>query len=488
MRHGTIAGIAPLRQQVYLRLRQGIEQGTFAAGERLPPSREQARILGVSRNTVLWAMERLQAEGYVASRVGDGSYVAPAARSGVAAASAGGDKRPRGAGRGPAVPASQLLSLRGRLIAETALRWKPPTDRPSAFRLGQPAIDEFPFALWSRLERQVPPAQRQASAHYLDPAGHMPLRQAIAQWLLVSRGIQCEGGQIIITSGSQQAIDLIGRMLLDAGDEALVEDPGYPGIRCNLIGQGVLARPVPVDAEGLCIAEGAARWPAARLAIATPTHQFPVGVRMSLARRVALLGWARAHRAWVVEDDYDGEFQYGDHRIPALCSMAHDARVLYVGTFSKSLHPGLRLGFIVLPPALVDAFASGKALADRHAPGTSQDVLARFIQEGHLLRHLRRMRELYRARQEATIDALARASGGALRPAPSLQGMHLFAEAGHGVRDTLLCERAAQQGVHVTPVSRYAIESNRRGWLFGYAGYDEAHLKAAARALGRLWR
>src|SRR6185295_12288170 len=195
--------------------------------------------------------------------------------------------------------------------------------------------------------------------------------------------IRCDAAQVLVTSGSQQAIDLIGRLLLDPGDEVMVEDPGYPGIRASLLGHGALVRPVPVDAEGLCIAQGAARWPKARMVVVTPSHQFPLGVRMSLARRLALLDWARSQRAWLVEDDYDGEFQYGTHRIPALCSLPHDERVIYVGTFSKTLHPGLRLVFIVLPPALVDAFACAKALSDRHSPGAEQDVLARFIAEGH---------------------------------------------------------------------------------------------------------
>jgi len=245
---------------------------------------------------------------------------------------------------------------------------------------------------------------------------------------------------------------------------------------------------VPVDDEGLCIAHGAARWPQARLAVVTPTHQFPLGVRMSLARRTALLDWARANRAWIVEDDYDGEFQYGAQRIPALCSMAHDARVLYVGTFSKSLGAGLRQGFVVLPDALVDAFARARALTDRHSPGAMQDVLARFIVDGHLLRHLRRMRELYRARQAALIHHLARASHGALALVPSLQGMHLAHEAGARIDDTALAHRAAAAGVQLAPLSRYCIEAKRRGWLFGYAGYDEAALARASRAVARCLR
>jgi len=468
---------APLRQQVYLRLRTAIEQGTFAAGSKLPPSREHAKALGVARNTVLWALERLQVEGYVVARVGDGSYVAPdlaALRS----------PSPR-KGAAALLPATGL-SQRGRLIAETALRWQPPTAAVSAFRIGTPAVDAFPFELWSRLERQLPARVRQDTAQYLAPAGHQPLREAIGQWLLVSRGIRCEPGQVMVTSGSQQAIDLIARLLLDPGDEVLVEDPGYLGIRSCLVGHGVAARPVPVDEQGLDIAAGAARWPAARMAVVTPTHQFPLGVHMGLARRLELLEWARKHKAWLVEDDYDGEFQYGPHRIPALCSLPHSERVLYVGTFSKTLHPGLRLGFIVLPVALVDAFSSAKSLSDRHSPGAVQEVLARFITEGHLLRHLRRMRELYQQRQSVMIESLRKASGGALQLAPAAQGMHLAHEVGSRVDDMRLSRRAAEVGVYLAPLSLYCVEARRRGWLFGYAGFDEVALRHAARALGPL--
>jgi GntR family transcriptional regulator/MocR family aminotransferase len=476
---------APLHQQVYLRLRAAIEQGTFAAGSKLPPSREHAKALGVARNTVLWALERLQAEGYVVARVGDGSYVAPdlAALRAPAPRKPG---HPTGA-RAPLVPATGL-SQRGRLIAETALRWRPPTSAVTAYRIGTPAVDAFPFALWSRIERSLPTRVLLGTAQYLSPAGHGPLREAVAQWLLVSRGIRCEPDQVVVTSGSQQAIDLVARLLLDPGDEVLVEDPGYLGIRSSLIGHGVHARPVPVDAQGLAIAEGAARWPQARMAVVTPTHQFPLGVHMGLTRRLELLEWARARRAWVIEDDYDGEFQYGPHRIPALCSLPHSERVLYIGTFSKTLHPGLRLGFIVLPSALVDAFASAKGLSDRHSPGASQEVLARFIADGHLLRHLRRMRELYQHRQGVLIDTLHKASGGALRLQPCAQGMHLLHEAGPRSDDRRLSQAAGEAGVFLAPLSTYCVEARRRGWLFGYAGFDDAALRHAARALAPLLR
>jgi GntR family transcriptional regulator / MocR family aminotransferase len=466
----------PLRLQVYRKLRSAIEQGSFAPGAKLPPSRAQALSLGVARNTVVWALERLQAEGFVVARVGDGSYVAPD----LAAL-----RKPRRANAAPLLG----LSRRGRAIADSALRWQPPLAMAQPFRIGAPEVAGFPFAVWDRITRQLSAAERVRLAQYLDPAGYAPLREAIAQWLWVSRGVRCDAGQVLVCSGSQQALDLVGRLLLDAGDEVIVEDPGYPGIRAALIGQGAQVRPGRIDDEGLCIDEAAAAWPKARLAVVTPTHQFPTGVRMTLKRRLALLDWSRRCGGWIVEDDYDGEFQYGPHRIEALTSLQdHGAaeRVLYVGTFSKTLHPGLRMGFVVLPHALLPAFASARALADRHAPGDAQAVLAHFIADGHLLRHLNRMRELYPERQRVLIDALAEATGGAVQLAPAEQGMHLVHEAAASRNDAAVAERALKAGVVLAPLSRYAIDSRRRGWLFGYAGYDAAALRRAAAIVGPL--
>jgi GntR family transcriptional regulator / MocR family aminotransferase len=500
----TKAPTETLRLQVYRQLRGAIERGSFAPGARLPPSREHALSLGLARNTVLWALQRLQAEGYVVTRAGGGSFVVddlgPLKTRRSAVGAAAGSSAVMSAVMSAAsssshvahIAADAALSKRGRWVADTVLRWQPPraaAGGPLPFSIGVPEVAQFPFALWDRLSRKTTAQARQSAAQYLDPAGQPALREAIAQWLWVSRGIRCAADQVLVCSGSQQAIDLIGRLLLDVGDEVLVEDPGYPGIRASLAGQGATVRPVPVDDEGLDIESGSATWPQAKLVVVTPTHQYPLGVRMSLKRRLALLAWANAQRTWIVEDDYDGEFQYGTHRIPALCSLPHSERVLHVGTFSKTLHPGLRLGFVVLPPSLLTAFAAAKALADRHCPGDSQDTLARFIDEGHLLRHLRHMRELYLHRQQVLIEAMQRHSHGVLPLAPSEQGMHLrFELQGAAVKqgDLALSRAAGEAGVHVVPLSRYTITSARRGWLFGYAGFDEKALRAAAAVVGKL--
>ena len=270
-----------LRQQVYAELRRAIEQGTFAPGTRLPPSRAQALTLGVSRNTVLWALERLQAEGYVVARVGDGSYVSEHLSKWA---------RVNSALPAPAVGAS--LSTRGQHLTNAIRYWNPPLQSALPFRIGAPEVTSFPFALWDSLTRRSSKSDRIAQAQYLDPAGSPALRSAIAQWLWASRGIRCEAAQVVVCSGSQQAIDLVGRLLLDVGDEVVVEDPGYPGIRVSLTTHGATVRPVPVDDEGLQLEQAAALWPQARMAVVTPTSQFPTGVRMSLQRRVALLDWA----------------------------------------------------------------------------------------------------------------------------------------------------------------------------------------------------
>ncbi len=466
-----------LRLQIYRQLWQSISDGTFPAGSKLPPSRDHAKALGVARNSILWALDRLKAEGYLHTRVGDGTYVADAAHMLPVA---------RRHGVRPVMPASPGLSRRGQAMVDAVRHWPPPAGEPIAFRVGYPALNAFPYPTWEKLMRLTQKDQGTAMARYISPAGHPPLQQAISQWLLVSRGIRCDAGQVIVVSGSQQALDLVGRILLDPGDEVLVEDPGYQGIRASLMGHGAVARPVPLDAEGMDIDHAARKWPKARMAVVTPSWQFPAGVHMGLGRRLAVLAWARLHQAWVVEDDYDGEFQYLPHRTPALASLDESGRTIHVGTFSKSLHPGLRMGFIVVPDRLVDAFTAAKVLADRHNPALEQAVLARFIADGHLLRHLQRMRALYAERQQTMIDALNRATHGAIQLMPSLRGIHLVHEIPAGADDASLVIQAKSAGVHLAALSAFCMASPRRGWAFGYAAYDAPELQRAAKRLAKL--
>ena len=475
-----------LQAQVYQAIRTAIMRGSMTPGMRLPPTREYAEILGVARNTVILAVQRLKDEGFVEARAGDGTYVSTQAQ-GFSQQRVGARtiQPPRGMDESD-------LSRRGRRIAECSVTWEPrqPVRRP--FRIGEPAVDVFPFQLWERLSRETSDRTQRALAGYQPASGHVPLRKAIAEFLALSRGIVCGAEQVLVTTGSQQGIDLVCRMLLDEGDEVFLEDPGYLGTRANLIAHAARIVPVPVDAEGLQIGWAQKRHPRARFAVVTPTHQFPLGVTMSLARRLQMIHWAGQHGGWIIEDDYGGEFQYGERGIPALCSIDNSGRVIYAGTLSKILHPGIRLGFLVLPIGLVDAFTRAKSIADRHCPGHTQDVLARFITEGHLYRHLRKVRKLYPHRQAVMIDALHDASGGRIALEPSSTGMHLTFEIAGGPRrvpdDRRLTQRAFEQGIEVAPLSAYSIESTRRGWAFGYAAYNDAEIRKAAQAIGRILR
>ena len=279
---------------------------------------------------------------------------------------------------------------------------------PRAFRLGTPGVDLFPVGLWSRLASRRLRSVTSAQLDYGDPAGLRALREAIASHVQTARGTRCEADQVLMVAGAQQGFELVCRLLLDPGDRVWMEEPGYPGARSALRAAGARIVPVPVDAEGLDVARGARRAGDARLAYVTPSHQYPLGVPMSLPRRLALLRWARAARAWVIEDDYDSEFRYGARPIPCLHGLDVDGRVIYVGSFSKTLFPALRLGFLIVPPDLRERLVAARAAADQHPPTLDQAVLADFILEGHFARHLRRMRMAYRERLEALIAAAER--------------------------------------------------------------------------------
>ncbi|MBX0326142.1 PLP-dependent aminotransferase family protein, partial [Oscillochloris sp. ZM17-4] len=405
----------PLYRQLYDEIRAAVLDGRLAPGARLPSSRELAAGMGLARSTVVSAFEQLLAEGYLEGRVGAGTFVATSLPEDLLG-HGGPPARPPAAHERPA---PRRLSARGAALAATPVSASSGDRvRPRAFQVGLPDIDGFPHATWARLAARrygSPPPELMA---YGDPAGYLPLREAIASHLAAARGVRCDPGQVVVVSGSQQGLDLAARVLLDPGDEAWIEDPGYMGARGALLAAGARLAPVPVDAEGLDVAAGARLAPQSRLAYITPSHQFPLGVTMSLPRRLALLAWARAAGAWVIEDDYDSEYRYAGRPLAALQGLDGDGRVIYLGTFSKVLFPALRLGYMVVPPDLVPAFVAARALADRHSPGIEQAIVADFLAEGHFARHLRRTRARYAARQAALVEA-ARPLAGRLDVAPA---------------------------------------------------------------------
>lgn len=469
----------PLQRQLYEEIRTAILAGRVAPGARLPATRVLAADAGVSRNTVSGAFDQLLAEGYLESRTGSGTYVAPALPEDLLRVTRA---APAPAPSAPHLPAKP--SARGRELISISGSLARVSDSPRAFRTGLPAFDQFPRELWARMATRLLRHAPTVLLTYGDPAGYWPLREAIAEYLRAARGVRCATEQVIVTAGSQQALDLAARVLLDAGDTAWVEDPGYPGARGALRAAGVRCIPVPVDAEGLSVDQGEARAPQARLACVTPSHQYPLGVTMPLSRRMQLLAWARRQRAWIVEDDYDSEFRYAGRPLPSLQGLDPSDRVIYTGTFSKVLFPSLRLGYLVAPEPLTGAFLAARALADRQPPGLEQALVAEFLMKGHFARHLRRMRALYAERQAALVAEARRELGGLLEMAPSEAGMNLAGWLPDSVSDAEAAGRAAAGGIVARPVSDFAQRVKLRpGLLLGYAALNPRQIREGVRKL-----
>jgi GntR family transcriptional regulator/MocR family aminotransferase len=477
-----MSSVVPLHRQLYEGLRGMILAGRLSAGTRLPATRMLARELQISRNTVLNAFEQLLAEGYVEGQMGSGTYVSHVLPDDLL-------RVPSSPAAQPPMPANRRLSRRGSLLAVTPVSVARDQGLPRAFRPGLPAFDTFPFDVWTRLVARhwrQPPSELLS---YGDPAGYLPLREAIAAYLRAARGVQCTPDQVIVVAGSQQGLDLAARVLLDPGDYVWIEDPGYVGARGALRSAGAQLVPVPLDQEGLRVAVGIDTCSDARMAYVTPSHQFPLGVTMSLSRRLALLDWARRADAWLLEDDYDSEYRYTGRPLPALQGLDSDGRTIYLGTFSKVLFPSLRLGYLVAPADLVDAFVAARALADRHPPSIEQAALADFIAEGHFARHIRRTRALYAERQAALLAAAEHELAGLIELHPAEAGMHLVGWLPYAISDTDASNRAARAGIDAPALSAYALESlERGGLLLGYAAVDQAEIRQAVQRLGMALR
>jgi len=359
--------------------------------------------------------------------------------------------------------------------------------RPRPFQPGIPALAELPHETWARIGarlRRRPPADLLS---YGDSRGYRPLREAVAERLRRTRGVRAVGDQVLIVQGAQQALYLAALLLLDPGDSAWVEDPCYPGLRAALLAAGISVVPVPVDGDGLDVAQARRLCEGARLARVTPSHQSPLGVEMTLCRRLELLDWARQSGAWVVEDDHDSEYRFAGPPLAALQGLDQHGRVIYVGTLSKSLFPSLRLGYLVVPPGLVSAFAAAIAATSRHSPTLEQAQLAEFIAGGHLDRHVRRMRVLYEHRQQVLVAEAARQLGELLDVPPAAAGMHVVGWLPEGMDERALTRVAARRGVSVVSISStYASRrSPRPGLILGYAGYSDGSIRQGVTRLRR---
>jgi GntR family transcriptional regulator/MocR family aminotransferase len=475
---------------VYQRLRTQIAEGTLPAGARLPSTRALAADLGVSRTTVTSAFEQLAAEGYIETAPGRAARVARntaplPARQAVAAREH----------RDPPVPLSERLSAFGQRVAATELPAPGGTERLRVdFLYGVVAASDFPALAWRRAHQREA-LQRPAGLHYAAAEGEAPLRLALQAYLARARGLACTAEQIVIVNGSQQALDLCARVLLDPGDAVVVEDPGYGAARQCFSAAGAQVQPVPVDEHGLSTRHLPEAARGVRLAYVTPSHQFPLGGVLPVGRRRELLEWAGRCGAWVIEDDYDGEFRYGVRPIDALQALDTTGTVLYVGTFSKALSPQLRLGYLVLPPALVPVFRRAKRLADRHAAVADQRVLAALIDSGAYERHVRRLRRAHERRRAALLDAISRHLPPDVQVTGAAAGLHLVLWLPMlPVRDEaalVAAARALRVGVYpVTPL--YAGPRRQApagaGLVLGYASLTAAQIDLGIRLLGGVLR
>ena len=471
---------SPLHRQLYEELRALILSGRLAPGSKLPSTRLLAAEHGVSRNTVLQAFDQLMGEGYIEGRRGAGSFVSrdlPHRPARTSAASS-------------AVRPLRGISARGHAIGVKHGRQEP---LPIPFAPGSPDVAAFPADLWARLVARS--WRRLTVADYAagDRAGYQPLRAAIADYLGAERAVRCSADQVLIFSGIRQAIDLTLRVLADSGDAVWMEEPGYRGVRATLKAAGCRAVPVPVDSEGLSVMAGARLAPRPRLICISPSHQYPLGITMSLARRLELLAYARRVRAWVLEDDYDSEFRYSGRPLAALQGLDDGGGVLYAGSFSKAMFPALRLGYLVVPEPLVESFRRARAALDDYPGPGLQPALAAFMQGGYFGSHVRQMRRRYAGRQAALIASAQAYLRGSLEVEPDPAGLHLIARLAPPLAqrmDDLDVERAAA-GVVVATVALsrfYAKRPAQQGLLLGYAAFDDAAIDMAAQRLGAALR
>ena len=474
---GQRARGTPLYRWLYDELRSAILAGHLRPGARLPATRDLAAQYGLSRPTIVTAFEQLRSEGYVEGKVGSGTYVSKTLPDELLQA--------------PRTKSVMRARRRGIPLSAYARRLQPLSraeSRPArAFRANQPALDAFPMNLWAKVASR---RLRRVSARLLaggEALGYRPLREAVAEYLNTSRGVKCAADQVLIISGVQQALDRTAHLLLDASDPVWMEEPGYPGAAVVFRAVGAKICPVPVDSEGLNLEAGRRRWQQRpRLVYVTPAHQFPLGVTMSLRRRLSLLEWARRSRTIIFEDDYDSEYRYSGRPIPALQGLDRAAVVIFAGSFTDVLFPALRLAYLVVPSDMVDIFAAAESVSTHHPPLIDQAILCDFIREGHFARHVRRMRELYAERLAVLVESAHERLAGLLEIPVVEAGLRTVGWLQGGILAEQAAQAAAKYDVEVIPLSRYAYgRSRRNGLVLGFAAVDARELRRGVEQLAR---
>lgn len=465
----------PLHRQLYSGIREAILAGRLAPGQRVPSTRALAQQLGISRATVTLGYEQLTSEGYLEAVQGSGTCVCRQLPDDLSSADAA---PPQGA----LPPRAPALSPAGRALARMGFPRLAIDELPFDFRHGRPDLDAFPVPIWNRLLARHGRARHREMLDYEpDPRGHAPLREAIAVHLRQTRAVRCDAGQVIVVGGAQQALDLAMRVLVEPGETVALEDPGYPGASGAFLAHGARILPLPIVEGTLSLAPLRRR---CRLVYVTPSHQYPTGIVMSLAQRLELLD--RCHRtgARILEDDYDSEFRYEGRPLPSLQGLDSKGSVLYVGTFSKSMFPALRVGYLVAPRELVEVLARARWAADRQTPSLEQYALNDFLREGHLDRHIRRMRMLYGHRREVLMEELTSRFGDRMTLWGESAGLHLMVRFRTRLQDAELIRRAAGLGVGLESVAGCRIEGKGRGeFLLRFGCLDEAKIREGLRRL-----
>lgn len=465
----------PLYRQVYQAFRTGVMDGRLRAGERVPSTRSLAADLAVSRIPILNAYAQLIAEGYFESRTGAGTVISRALPNPIASSNSSTANR-------------QKVSLGPRLVSSSPMPGHFARNQFAhrtwgAFNVGQVAFDQFPFRIWNRIVARHCRKATATSFDYGDPLGLEDLREAIAVYIRTARAVRCEADQVMIVSGTQQALEITSRVLLDTKSSVWMEEPGYGFARRIFELRGCRIIPVPVDNEGVEVAEGIKRCATARVALVSPSHQYPLGATMSAARRLQLIKWAERAGSWIIEDDYDSEYRYESMPIASLQGLDWNSRVIYIGTFSKVLFPSLRLGYIVIPPDLVEHFISVRVAIDITPPGFFQHVLADFIREGHFSRHLRRTRTLYSERRAALVRSIRKELGRSAQLSGEQAGTHLSLMIDE-ISDVEIAKRAAKRNLSLVPLSAaYLGKPVKQGFVLGFGSTPLEVIPSAVRRL-----